>query len=404
MTVSNARPFPFAVSSRDAVGAALVHVPTPGDHYSPATGSAIMTIIYELSRQHEHSGGRSVVLVSEGTRHDYPVGDCVVVPFALPPTRQQKLVDAGLGLLGFPRAFAGAPYRPACNALPADFRGTIVIWNSPAAVPVFRARHPQARICLYAQNSLFNTYSRLETRRVLATADLIVCCSQYIADELIVKAGSKSFPIYGITNGVDTERFSPAPHLPDGDPVVLFTGRVVPQKGPDLLIKAAQKITSPQRRFRLRIVGSSGFSAAEPLSPYEQELRALAAPIPDVVEFHPFVDRAKVLDEYHAASIFCAPSNWDEPCSLTVPEALACGLPTIASRRGGIPEVGGDAALYFDPPDVDQLAHHLVRLLDDAAERRAWGERARKRAEALAWSRQYERLQSVLLAGSRRVA
>jgi glycosyltransferase involved in cell wall biosynthesis len=143
-------------------------------------------------------------------------------------------------------------------------------------------------------------------------------------------------------------------------------------------------------------VGSRGFSATDPLSSYELRLRDLAEPIAEAVEFQPFVDRRAVIEEYGRASIFCAPSNWDEPCSLTVPEALACGLPTIAARRGGIPEVGGDAVLYFRPPSVDEFAERLAYLIDDEAARAEWGRRAREHAISLSWSRQYQKLRAAL--------
>jgi glycosyltransferase involved in cell wall biosynthesis len=109
----------------------------------------------------------------------------------------------------------------------------------------------------------------------------------------------------------------------------------------------------------------------------------------DSVEFLPFVDRHKILPIYQSASIFCAPSNWNEPCTLTIPEAMACGAPTIASRRGGIPEMAGTAALYFDAPNVDQLAELLAHLIDDEKARREWSLKARVRAEECDWSHRY---------------
>lgn len=63
----------------------ILHVPTPGEHYSPATGSRPMSIIYELAREHERRGGATSVVVAIGTRHDYPVGHVVGVPFCTAP-------------------------------------------------------------------------------------------------------------------------------------------------------------------------------------------------------------------------------------------------------------------------------------------------------------------------------
>jgi glycosyltransferase involved in cell wall biosynthesis len=150
-------------------------------------------------------------------------------------------------------------------------------------------------------------------------------------------------------------------------------------------------------------VGSSGFSAADPLTPYELELRRLAGPLGAAVQFVPFVDRKGVLEEYQRATLFCAPSNWDDPCPLIVPEAMACGLATVASRRGGIPELGAEAVLYFDPPDVQGLAQQLGRLLDDQEYRDRLAGRARRRAAELSWQTQYRVLQEAI-SGARQPA
>lgn len=377
-----------------------VHVPTPGDHYSPSTGSALMTIIYELARKHAGHGGHTRVIVGRGTRHDYPIGECVEVGFRPLPGRREKAVDAALGRLGASRHIAARLYRPAVSAIESSFRGPVFLHNNPAPLPLFAAQRPNAQVCLYVNNVLFRTYGRREIRRTVAAADRIVCVSNFIADDLSSRIGYASPKIRIVHNGVDTERFQPRDGgLPPDVPVVLYVGRVVPEKGVDLLLRAAARVAGRGRRFIVRIVGSSGFSPSDPLSAYEQELRRIAEPLGEAAEFRPFVDRRRVLDEYHAASIFCVPSNWDDPCPLTLGEGLACGLPTVASRRGGIPDVAGDAALLCDPTDVDGFADRLAHLIDDEHARRDLGLRARERAEQFSWDRQYLELRAALGAG-----
>lgn len=379
--------------ARGATNELHIHVPTPGDHYSAATGSAIMTIIHELARAHARRGGRTQVVVGRGTRHDYPVGDCIEVAFRGLPSSREKALDAGLGLLGMPRPFAEALYRPSLVAIDPGFGGPVFVHNNAAPVTLFARRRPAAQVCLYVNNVLFRTFSRRELRRVIAAAHRVICVSDFIAADLTRRLGRPGANIRVVHNGADVERFRPrADGPPAGDPLVLFVGRVVPEKGADLLLRAAARILGPQRRFKVRIIGSSGFAARDPLSPYERELRRIAEPMNGAVEFRPFVDRERILAEYHAASIFCVPSNWDDPCPLTIAEGLACGLPTVASRRGGIPEVAGQAALLFDPPDVDALAERLAYLIDDPSARVELGRQARARAEAFSWERQYLQL------------
>jgi glycosyltransferase involved in cell wall biosynthesis len=356
-----------------------------------------MTVIYELSRLHEQSGGGTKLIVGKGTRHDYTVGDCIEVPFTSLPDRNHKIIDALTGRIGMPRRFLQDVYRPAAEALDPDYDGVTLVHNAPVALRLLKAAARKARTGVYCHNTLFGTYANRETRRTLAPADVIVCVSEFLVEDLTRRLGARDDRMRVVNNGVDVVRFQPAPATASDDgPVVLFLGRVCPEKGPDLLLQAAAKIADGKRKFKLRLVGSSGFDAKDPLSSYEQDLRQIAARIPQHVEFLKFVDRNNVVDQYHTASIFCAPSNCDDACPLTVPEAMACGLATIAARRGGIPEVGGDAALYFTPPNVDELAELLAHLIDDDNARAEWGRKARKQAETKSWENQYALLRSAL--------
>jgi glycosyltransferase involved in cell wall biosynthesis len=63
------------------------------------------------------------------------------------------------------------------------------------------------------------------------------------------------------------------------------------------------------------------------------------------------------------------------------------------TRRGGIPEIAGDAALYFDPTNMVELVQQIASLLDDAVLRRKLGAKAREQAERWSWPNQYQKLQ-----------
>lgn len=377
----------------------LIQIPTPGDHYSPATGSALVTIIFEIARVHQRRGGETRVLVSEGTRHDYPVGECVEVAATAPPRRWQKAVDTALGRVGGRRVFGPAVYRPHLDAIPPGFDGPILVHNNPVALTSLKRRFPRSRVCLWANNELWGTYTDREVDRLAAAADRLICCSEYIARGTRARLADRWHDkVRVVHNGVDTERFRPRSGPEPTIPVVLFVGRVVEPKGPHLLIEAAAKAAREVQPFRLRIVGSAGFAADGGLTPYERHLRELAKPLGDRVEFVPFRDREAVLEEFAGASVFCAPSNWDDPCPLTVLEGMACGLPVIASRRGGIPEEAGDAALLFDTPDTDRFAAHLRDLIRDADQRRRVAARCRERALRFAWANQHAALMESLKA------
>ena len=349
-----------------------------------------MTLVYEFSRKHEAAGGRAQVLVARNSTYDYPAGECVPVDFGPWPDKKKKIVDVALGRIGLPRHFINKMYAPAVDVIDPLFNGTIFIQNTPGPTRQLKQKRPNAQVCLHVHNALFDTYDHREFHRTVDAADLVICNCDFLADQLLARLAQGRDKVRIVHNGVDTVRFVPSPDLiPKEDVVILFAARMVPTKGADLLIRAALKVHETGRRFTLRIVGNQGFAANAPLSPYEIELRKMAEPLGERVQFLPFMDRHKILPIYQSSSIFCAPSNYDEPCTLVLPEAMACGVPSIASSRGGIPEVGKDAVLYFDTPNVDQLADQLIYLIDDENARAEWGRRARARAEEMDWAVQY---------------
>src|ERR1700690_2171572 len=90
----------------------FLDIPTPGGHYSAATGSAVMAIIHQLALEHGRRGGRTLVIVNQGTRHDYPESKCLEVHGRAYPAKWQKFLDLGLGRLGMSRYFGRRLYKP----------------------------------------------------------------------------------------------------------------------------------------------------------------------------------------------------------------------------------------------------------------------------------------------------
>jgi glycosyltransferase involved in cell wall biosynthesis len=146
----------------------------------------------------------------------------------------------------------------------------------------------------------------------------------------------------------------------------------------------------------VEIVGRPGFAAEAPLSDHERQLRELAEQTAVPVRFQTFVPRAELPALLRTADVFVVPSRWPDPSPLTVGEALATGLPVVASRIGGIPEAVGDAGVLVPPDDSVALAGALGGLLDDPARRTALGAAARARAEARDWSWSWRQLTAVL--------
>jgi UDP-glucose:(glucosyl)LPS alpha-1,2-glucosyltransferase len=81
------------------------------------------------------------------------------------------------------------------------------------------------------------------------------------------------------------------------------------------------------------------------------------------------------------AAIVVMPSRWQEPFGLTALEAMASGAALVCSPRGGLPEVGGNAAVYADPDDPPAVAEAIVALAADPARRAAASDAGRRRAQ-----------------------
>jgi glycosyltransferase involved in cell wall biosynthesis len=89
---------------------------------------------------------------------------------------------------------------------------------------------------------------------------------------------------------------------------------------------------------------------------------------------------------YRECDVFVFASSCENMPNILV-EAMSSGLPIACARRGPMPEILGDAGVYFDPEDVDDIATAIRRLADDATLRSALGARAHERSRVYSWDR-----------------
>jgi glycosyltransferase involved in cell wall biosynthesis len=160
--------------------------------------------------------------------------------------------------------------------------------------------------------------------------------------------------------------------------LILFAGRVVPDKAPDSFIRACALALPTLRGWRAEIIGADGMSATSRETDFvrQTKIQALAAGVAMIG----YRDHPLVLESMSRAAIVVVPSRWNEPFGLTALEALACGAPLIVSPRGGLPEVAGDAAVYADPDAPETIASAILALATDPARRAALSAAGRERA------------------------
>ena len=184
-----------------------------------------------------------------------------------------------------------------------------------------------------------------------------------------------------IPNFVDTRRFAPAagpPSAVGARPAVLVhvsNFRSLKRVDDVVAIFAEARRRAPERATTLQLVGEG---------PEHERIRGLvqAADLDEVVQF--LGERTDLPAVLRNADLFLLPSE-SESFGLAALEAMSCGVPVIASRVGGVPEVviDGETGLLAPVGDIAAMAAHVVRLLADAPLRARLGHAARARAETV---------------------
>jgi glycosyltransferase involved in cell wall biosynthesis len=319
-------------------------------------------------------------------------------PGDLRPIALEPIVNEASHVLGLDTIGARLPhvmtYRGLRAVLARDW-DVVHCWEEPyvaAAAQVARHAPPSARLVVATFQNIAKRYpwplSRFE-RQVLQRADAWVAFGESIRDVQSARlARYASLPSRVITPGVDTHAFAPSAALrasareslgwTDDVPVVGFVGRFVPQKGIATLIAALDRTSSP---WRALFVGDG---------PDRGLIEAFGRTRPDRVRLVTDARHDDVPRWLNAMDVMCAPSRttpgWREQFGRMLVEAMACGVPVVASRSGEIPHVVGDAGVLVDEADIAQWAAAISRFVSDTAVRADFAARGRARAvEHFAW-------------------
>ncbi len=194
------------------------------------------------------------------------------------------------------------------------------------------------------------------TRTIWKKADAVVALSQSLHDQAKLTLPSK--PIEVISNAIDTDLFTPTHHQRDTTDIhLLIVARLIPRKGITDLLQAIALLKNPN--IHLTIQGTG---------PYSETLEALAIRlgIQDQITFAGFQPRHLLPKTYQQADIFILPS-YAESCGLALLEAMACGLPVIISRIGGMVEhvEHEKNGLIIPPKDPQALALAIEKLINN---------------------------------------
>ena len=233
--------------------------------------------------------------------------------------------------------------------------------------------------------------------------EAFVACSNFILEQERERLGTGAKAHVVITNGVDPYVFRPRLERAEealaireqyglgDDPVVLYAGKIRESKGVGLLLDSMKLVWSQHPRAVLALVGGTEFGRGRTHreTPFFQQFREEATKVPGAVILTGFVPHDRMALTYLLGDIFVAPSQKEEGMPMVLLEASACGLPLVATRLGGIPEVvqeGHNGLLLDNPRDPGELARKIITLIENPALCQQLGGQARKWAlERFSW-------------------
>jgi len=226
----------------------------------------------------------------------------------------------------------------------------------------------------------FATYHKIITpalRQVWRRSSALVANSRGLKE--LALAFDSHFPIQVIPNGIDLNRFTPSLERQWSPPRLLFVGRLVYQKGLDILLPALSELK--HLPWELTVVGDGPYRGA-------LEKEALALGISEHINFTGWQRNEELVRQYQEANIFVFPSR-HEGMPNVILEAMACGLPVIATSIAGNEElvIHGETGLLVPTEDSINLLEVLSELLSDPVLCKQMGAAGRKRVEEhFTWS------------------
>lgn len=232
-------------------------------------------------------------------------------------------------------------------------------------------------------NLHFPAWYRRRLEREPHQADFCIAASQFTRRSLL-HAGVKAKRIRLLPLGADLDQFTPSDRPPGGPFRILFVGGVGQRKGVKYLLEAYQRMRN--RHTELVLVGPL-LGAGRGLDPYRGQFTHLGR-----------LDQPEVLREMRRAHVLVLPSVF-EGFGLVIPEAMATGMPVIASTHSIGPEVirDGHNGFVIEPHDVDALAAHLDWLAGHPDDARRMGRQAALDAHALSWDAHADAVGRLLL-------
>ncbi len=240
--------------------------------------------------------------------------------------------------------------------------------HSPSSVALFASVLSGLPFSFTAHAKDIYTANPEQLREKIGRARFVVTCTDYNRDYLEDLAVSESTPIYRVYHGIDMDLFTanPGKSLPTEPYRILTVARLVPKKGLPTVYRALRELKDRGMRFRHDLVGDGDDrdSILDLIRKQglEKDCRWLGT-----------LPHEKVLERYRQADLFVlgceiAPNGDRDGIPNVLIEAMAMGVPAVATRVSALPELirDGETGLLVPPRQANALADAMARLLTDA--------------------------------------
>lgn len=293
----------------------------------------------------------------------------------------------------------------------------IQIENRPRYAYLIKKQFPHIPVFLTLHSLTFVSPPYIKQGRLqkyLKRIDGIVVNSLDMKKQMVKRVPSISHKITVIYLGVDEQAFCSRwtdqgqqmkqmlkQQLGYGDqPIVLFVGRLIKQKGIHVVLHALPEMIEQNPNMILVIIGSP-FYGKQTMTPYVKEIHRIGNRYPQHVRFIPYVPHDELPKWYCAAELMVVPTQTHEAFGLVNVEAMSSGLPIIASHLGGMPEIiedGHTGSFITDPAQPHLWAKQINQWLADTSQLKRMGMYARERVESqFTWHHTAERWRKLYL-------
>jgi glycosyltransferase involved in cell wall biosynthesis len=220
-------------------------------------------------------------------------------------------------------------------------------------------------------------------RKAIMSADALICISENTKQDLmrLFQIPESRITVTHLATHITSE-MAHGPEPVPTRPYYLYVGSRHKHKNFDLLLEAFAKAVSRETNLCLCVVGAQPFDAEEKKAIVDLKLEKHVVSVAATTDTH--------LAKLYRCSIGLVYPSLYEGFGLPPLEAMACGTPAIVSRSSSLPEVIGDAGLYFDPHSVDELADLIVDFARDNSRRRELISKGLDRAKMFSWRKTAE--------------